>query len=730
MSRKAKSFAVLSALLLATGLTSASCSPSREPVGGVDPARQQDVQDQTHAISVQVDPRIQVQVASEAKAGEAVEVTLTYDESIAVDALLVNGEKAVRKDAHSFYFEMPGEDVTLTVDADIPGAYTLVNLTENEDVELYGFDRFDAGDRVEFKLGFKPGSGYTIADVTVGVLNEEGTQIATPIDYDFTGGVYSFTAPENLTTDIGVKAETEGKLFPINKLSADANISSIQVEDGEGWKDITYTNYAYAGKTIKVVLKDTDAALVKGVKIQETKEELLLAEDAEAKEITFTMPAREVTLESIVEDNLLPVKIVIDGAATTATLYREVAVYDEENQRTTYKLQPIADNRAIPGERVYIKYTYSDDDHKVTAKKGTYTNSYGSTTNISLVHNASYDADYFNMVNANDVTITLTVSEKMHVTLNNQKGLVISLYTEGEGDELVSTDGGFPGDTLYADVNPSITGAPEYSNLYVTYADEDGYFNAKALEKEDSYYADHPGYYSFDIDEGCTGYSLSLSFASQFAGYTFLGDYVSTEVYTNNSDKTLSSNVTVNDTSFVERSSWGSDTVTDILIVNGDKDSTSGTILLGDRTQAAYAPNIIVWGYYGGPLTDDDVYIMVKPVEGKTLHVRNRFLKTPEHSGESWGDNQVGLFEVYYTEETSTEPSGGEEGEAETPTETDVVLYRILLDFEHNVQYLQNVTFDYEGEFLDADKITVKVDDTEVGTYENDVFTWAEPSQD
>ncbi len=686
MAKKSRNLVRLASLtsLLAFSLTLSGChldtSGARQNDGEIASAT-------PYTIEAHVDGKITVDVAKEALPGEIVLVELSYDaEKVELSAVLANGDKIAKVDEDSFYFEMPAENVVLTVDAVIHGDFHLVNL--NPVVELYGFDElgFDAGEEVTFSLALPPVSPYTITGVEVGILNAEKTDIVTPIDVVYENDAYSFLAPETLTGDIGVKAETETKMFSLSFETT--NISKIyETKVGEEERtDITSKKHAYFGSTVTVVLKNTEALKATGIHIVETDETIAATQGEDETVCTFSMPAMNLTIEAVTEENRVPLVFTNTEHVTLVP-----SLKDEE----TGALVPIEDRKAVPGENVYLDYQATPDTFKPVDFKVKYTSVYGYENTSTVYTDDTTGKGYFPMPNATEVTIEFTEVEKQVFQLENSTNLQIKTYSK-VGSEYVPIDGAFAGDMVYLKAEDTSGTGIEPFAWSVTYHDKDGKFATIEVDEPSSYGSE---YYSFEMEVG-TDYVISVieDDPTRFEGESFVGDYVYANIYDNYPDRSLSSPYTI-----------GTDGQgTNALITSVERfDDGTGILYFQDGKIAAYGDGFLFTGYsssgIGTSLTNDDANVFAKKEEGVTIHCRvlfGNFADSP-----SLYDADVGFYQIYAVVD------GQEEIRAN---------FIIFYDEDNPVQYLSGVEYTLAGEegatILTADSVSATVNGEGLGT--------------
>lgn len=638
-------------------------------------------------ISADIDTRIAVEVANEALPGEIVDVELTYDHDlITINDLLVNGGTAAKVDDESYYFEMPDEAVTLTVDAIIEGAYKLVNLNPN--VELYGYDElgFDAGDEVTLSIGLPVDTAYTITDVEIGALNEEGTAIETPISYTYVGGnAYTFTAPEGLTADVGVYAHTETKMFALE--TQGSNIDYVYEVIGEERTEVSSRAHAYAGATIEVYLEDTAQALATGLRIVETGEEITPVDQEGTLVCTFIMPAKDITIEAITTPNYIPLAVT-QGEHVTVT----PSTYDSETGLLTPSVDEEGQMAAVPNTTIYLDWESNDGNHAPYEFRGEYAPTWNPdyTSRLTILYDDEVGLYYFNMQDGSNFQITYTEVEKQTLIVLDD-----ALTTYYNVDETyVATSTAYAGEEVYVHVD-GVESEDDVLALIVSYVDADGVPATIGTE----WVGD--GYFVFEMEEG-TDYEIDVSLydPTAYEGYDFVGDYVGGNAYTYSGgfdEATLSSAASIGADGAVTARTSG----TIIKVTPLNEEGTCGILDLTGGHQGAYGEGFYVIGYSGGLYTDD--YMIYAKTELGT-NLTGRVL-----IGKVGGvDAEVAFFEI-----------------ASTVDGVETVVASFAIDGINHTCYLEGVSYTYEGGagLEDATSVTLNVDGAPVGTIAGTVYT-------
>lgn len=638
-------------------------------------------------ISADIDSRIAVEVANEALPGEIVDVELTYDHDlITINDLLVNGGTAAKVDEESYYFEMPDEAVTLTVDAIIEGEYHLVNLNPN--VELYGYDElgFDAGDEVTLSIGLPVDTAYTITDVEIGALNEEGTAIETPISYTYVGGnAYTFTAPEGLTADVGVYAHTETKMFALE--TQGSNIDYVYEVIGEERTEVSSRAHAYAGATIEVYLEDTAQALATGLRIVETGEEITPVDQEGTLVCTFIMPAKDITIEAITTPNYIPLAVT-QGEHVTVT----PSTYDSETGLLTPSVDEEGQMAAVPNTTIYLDWESDDGNHAPYEFRGEYAPTWNPdyTSRLTILYDDEVGLYYFNMQDGSNFQIAYTEVEKQTLTVLDDA--LTTYYNVDETYEATST--AYAGEEVYVHVD-GIETEDEVLALIVSYVDADGLSATIGTE----WVGD--GYFVFEMEEG-TDYMIDVSMydPTAYEGYEFVGDYVGGNAYNYSGgfdDVTLSTAASIGADGAVTARTSG----TIIKVTPLNEEGTCGILDLTGGKQGAYGEGFYVIGYSGGLYTDDYM-IYAKTELGTNLTGRVLIGKVAGVDGE------VAFFEI-----------------ASTVDGVETIVASFAIDGINHVCYLEGVSYTYEGGtgLEDATSVTLNVDGAPVGTIAGTAYT-------
>ena len=689
MTKKTKNLVIAAGLIGLAGSIGAIAGLSPTLAGGRTLAPGHANADAATALGItaDIDSRIAVDVANQALPGEIVDVELTYDHDlITINDLLVNGGTAAKVDEESYYFEMPDEAVTLTVDAIIEGEYHLVNLNPN--VELYGYDElgFDAGDEVTLSIGLPVDTAYTITDVEIGALNDEGTAIETPISYTYQGGnAYTFTAPEGLTADVGVYAHTETKMFALE--TQGSNIDYVYEVIGEERTEVSSRAHAYAGATIEVYLEDTAQALATGLRIVETGEEITPILQDETLVCTFTMPARDITIEAITTPNYIPLAVT-QGEHVTVT----PSTYDSETGELTPSVDEQGQMAAVPNTSIYLDWESDDGNHAPYQFRVEYAPTWNPdyTSNLTVMYDDEVGLYYFNMQDGADFEITYTEVEKQNLTLLDD---TLSTYYNVD-ETYVATSTAYAGEEVYVHVD-GVESEDDVLTLIVSYVDADGLPATIGTE----WVGD--GYFVFEMEEG-TDYTIDVSMydPTAYEGYEFVGDYVGGNAYAYSGgfhEDTLDTEASIGADGAVTARTSG----TIIKVTPLNEGGTCGILDLTGGHQGAYGEGFYVIGYSGGLYTHDYM-IYAKTELGTSLTGRILVGKV------DGVDGKMVFFEI-----------------ASTVDGVETVVASFAIDGINHTCYLEGVSYTYEGGagLEDATSVTLNVDGAPVGTIAGTVYT-------
>ena len=349
----------------------------------------------TYPISVEAPDGVTVTVDERAEEGALVKVLVDAGELI-VDSVTANGYACGLLEAGTYYFEMPAEAVTIVVtahEADVPG--TLYTLEAAGAITLQGAkSSYEEGEEVSFTVLVDPGmvfNGLTIASDSF--FNPTVVEYETEAGADGTT-VYTFLMP---AFDVVVTGDTSYGLYEL--IWDDPNISGVYAKaPGEEYaSSVNYDVVAYKSE-VEVRLKDTDTHLAKGIRIVETGEEILAAEDEMS--VTFTMPHRNITLESIVD----PYYRLVEAEAS------------EHLTPKTYRLEEdgtyVLDDEFLAGETAYVKVDGVTADYQILSLIAGYEGTYGEDTEDLLASGANEDGYYSYEITSDSDLFFVRVEEK------------------------------------------------------------------------------------------------------------------------------------------------------------------------------------------------------------------------------------------------------------------------------------------------------------------------------
>ena len=330
-----------------------------------------------------------VTVTVDEKAEEGALVKVVVDEGdLVLDSVTANGHACGLLEEGTYYFQMPAEAVTIVVtahEADVPG--TLYDLTVSGSIALQGAKgSYEEGEEVSFSVLVDPGMVLN-GDVKI---TSDSFFSPTPVEHETSVGedgntVYTFQMP---AFDVLVTGETTYGLYEL--VCEDPNVSGIYAKaPGEEYASSVNDGVVAYKSEVEVRLKDTDTHLAKGIRIVETGEEILAAEGEMS--ITFSMPHRNITVESIVD----PYYRTIVGEASahlTPDTYRLL-------EDGTYVL----DDEFLAGETAYVKISGVTADYQVLSLVAGYEGTYGEDTEDLLAKGANEDGYYaYEITNESD----------------------------------------------------------------------------------------------------------------------------------------------------------------------------------------------------------------------------------------------------------------------------------------------------------------------------------------
>lgn len=357
----------------------------------------------SYSIQVEQVIGVTVNVASSAKEGDEVTLTLAYDEAaIEVKSVSANNAACANKGNKAYSFVMPGENVTIrVVTEDVVHRYQIKNGNE-EGVTLTDINGdVEAGKEVTF--GYKTKSGFEL-NGKVSILSG-----STSIDYtDNHDGTYTFTMPRG---EVTITLGTRHRLYQVNKDEATKSLISLikceytldyldEEATGPSYEDIWgHNNKAEYGRNVIVILTSNAKEKATGIIIPELN--LTLPLEGNKNTVSFTMPNKDVTIKVTSEANLHPVTL-------NNSDHVALALYSKENDS-------YAQVTSVLSQSVYyLKATLNSEDYKVREISYTYLPNYGSEVTKNL--EAANEDGYYE-INLEEITLkdesglTITVTE-------------------------------------------------------------------------------------------------------------------------------------------------------------------------------------------------------------------------------------------------------------------------------------------------------------------------------
>lgn len=357
----------------------------------------------SYSIQVEQVANVTVNVASSAKEGDKVTLTLTYDETaIEVKSVSANNVACEAKGNKTYSFVMLSENVTIrVVTENVIHRYQITNGNE-EGVTLTDIDgEVEEGKEVTF--GYKTKSGYELnGKVSI-------TSGASSIDYtDNHDGTYSFVMP---SSEVTITLGTRHRLYKINKDEATKSlISLIKCEftldyldedaTGPSYEDIWgHDNKAEYGRNVIVTLTSNVKEKATGIIVPELN--LTLPLENNKNTVSFVMPNKDITIKVTSEANLHPLTLQNSDHITLTLFSKENGVYS-----------PV--NSVISQSVYYLKATLNSEDYKIREISYSYLPNFGSEVNGKL---ETVNSDGYYEINLEEVTLkdesglTITVTE-------------------------------------------------------------------------------------------------------------------------------------------------------------------------------------------------------------------------------------------------------------------------------------------------------------------------------
>ena len=353
-----------------------------------------------HSISVVPSDDIEVSVESKAQEGQVITVNLTYDSNdITILKVLANSVECGKRSQNEYYFEMPDQDVIISVDYRNNNEYHKISMpvATSQAITLTDIDisqTFKVGSTIKTRVSVAPGFNFHgDLNATVGLsgFNPYDLEIETEVIDNET--YYSFVMPDD---DVTITAETTRANFKVSYSEDDSNlISSIrQHKVGADYDVNVNDDFIEFGATVSVSLKNTDTLKAESLTIPQLKTTF-----NDLSNIEFTMPAMNITFEVNSTDYLRDL-IAVNSEHLTLSFYTT-----EDN--ITYT--PVTG--AVYNEYVYVKVDGLSEDIDILSLEATYS---GNETINLLDSEYKYDDTYyrFKMPLEDDLGVTVTVVEK------------------------------------------------------------------------------------------------------------------------------------------------------------------------------------------------------------------------------------------------------------------------------------------------------------------------------
>ena len=373
-------------LSVASLLTLASCDNNNESSSESSlETPSSEVAKASHSISSNLPKNIQIDVPSEAKEGDTVTLTLTYDENtILVTKVLANNVECSSLGNKKYSFTMPNENVTISVESEAKASKYAITNGNAEHVEITDAPSSEEeGKTVTF--GYKVKPGYVFKDVQV---TSNGATLEITDNKD---GTYSFLMPKG---DVIITINTKNRLYKINKdESTSSFISLIEcnytldyvVEEGATsptneniWSHDSKAEYS---RLVTVTLTSRDSLKPSGIVIPEMDNKEIVLEEGK-NTLSFVMPNKDITIKVKTIANTHPVKFTNSEHLTLSLFKKEGNTYTEVNG-------------VLSGEKNYLKVTTSEASFKVASLTYTYTPAtYGKDETVTLTDTNLVDGYY------------------------------------------------------------------------------------------------------------------------------------------------------------------------------------------------------------------------------------------------------------------------------------------------------------------------------------------------
>lgn len=353
-----------------------------------------------HSISVVPSDDIEVSVESKAQEGQVITVSLTYDSNdITILKVLANSVECGKRSQNEYYFEMPDQDVIISVQYRNNNEYHKISMpvATSQAITLTDIDisqTFKVGSTIKTRVSVTPGfnfHGDLKATVGLSGFNPYDLEIETEVIDNET--YYSFVMPDD---DVTITAETTRANFKVSYSEDDSNLiySIRQHKVGADYDVNVNDDFIEFGATVSVSLKNTDTLKAESLTIPQLKTTF-----NDLSNIEFTMPAMNITFEVNSTDYLRDL-IAVNSEHLTLSFYTT-----EDNIKYT----PVTG--AVYNEYVYVKVDGLSEDIDILSLEATYS---GNETINLLDSEYKYDDTYyrFKMPLEDDLGVTVTVVEK------------------------------------------------------------------------------------------------------------------------------------------------------------------------------------------------------------------------------------------------------------------------------------------------------------------------------
>lgn len=373
-------------LSVASLLTLASCDNNNESSSESSlEILSSEVVKASHSISSNLPKNIQINVLSEAKEGDTVTLTLTYDENaLLVTKVLANNVECSSLGNKKYSFTMPNENVTIIVESEAKASKYAITNGNAEHVEITDAPSSEEeGKTVTF--GYKIKSGYVFKDVQV---TSNGTALEITDNKD---GTYSFQMPKG---DVIITINTKNRLYKISKdedsspfissIVCNYTLDYVVTEDATSPTDEniwSHDSKAEYSRLVTITLTSRDSLKPSGIIIPEMNNKEIALEKGK-NVLSFIMPNKDITIKVKTVANTHPVKFTNSEHLTLSLFKKEGDTYTEING-------------VLSGEKNYLKVTASNASFKIASLTYTYTPAnYGKEQNVTLTDDNLVDGYY------------------------------------------------------------------------------------------------------------------------------------------------------------------------------------------------------------------------------------------------------------------------------------------------------------------------------------------------